>query len=112
MALGTITVNKIVKGGNSSLLIADISVQGDATYAAGGTAGVEATLRAAIEAQDGLAGALGNLDLLGLYQVDALLDSEAKYDVANDKLIVKAADGTQKTGDQSGDTYRLITHWM
>lgn len=112
MALGTITVNKVVREGPGSLMLADISIVGDSNVPAGGTLGVQATLRAAIAAQDGLVGSLSNLDLLGVVKIDANLDDDVHYVAATDALQVRdASDGSEKTGNQSGVTYRVLTYW-
>lgn len=113
MALGTITINKVIKTGNSPVQVVDMSIQGDDSYPTGGTTGAEATLRAALEAGDGLAGSLSNLDLLAAVKADGLIDSDAHYDAGNDTLVVRDGDGAQKANasDQSGETYRLLTFW-
>lgn len=113
MALGTITVNKVIKSGDTPLQHVDVSIVGDDAYATGGTLGLEATLRDAIETGDSLAGSLSGLDLLKVEKIDGLVDSDAHYVVATDALMVRDGDGAQKANasDQSGDTYRLLTLW-
>lgn len=110
MALGTITINKVHKFGNSSELLVDVSVQGDDSYPTGGTAGVEATIKTALAAGSNPGALLGNYDLLGVEHIDALADV-GRYDAANDKLIVRnMSDGAEKGNgtDQSGTTYRFL----
>lgn len=113
MALGTITVNKVIKNGDSPFMVVDVSIVGDDDYTTGGTLLFESTLRDAIEAGDSLAGSLAGLDLLGVEKIDGLVDSDAHYVAATDALMVRDGDGTQKAGasDQSTDTYRLLTFW-
>ena len=107
MALGTFTVNKRFGTSGSSIVHYDVSVVGDDSYPAGGTADAESAIRAGIQGADGLAGSLSNLSLLSVVSISTS-DEMPVYDAAADKLYVKQiSDGAQVSGDQSGTTYRL-----
>jgi hypothetical protein len=109
MALGTITINKVSKFGNSNQLIVDCSIVGDGSYPTGGTTGLEASIRAALAASSHAI--KGNYDLLGIQCVDANIDRVIKYVAATDALLAV----TMSTGAQvanatnlAGETYRVL----
>ncbi len=107
MALGTFTVNKRLTSGNTPVTHYDVSIVGDDTYPAGGTALANSLIRAGIEGADGIAGSLSNLSVISVVSIYAG-DEVPIYDAVNDKLIVKQrSDGVEVSGDQSGTTYRL-----
>lgn len=106
MAIGAITViNKSQMPG--PLNIDEVSFAGDGAYPAGGTAGFQAIIRAALQK--------GNVTLLFVVPMDAG-GYVPFYDVANDKLKVmysdnnNAADGPlieNATANLSGVTFRM-----
>jgi len=99
MALGTITVVEAAAA-QGPLFMDRITVVGDDGYAAGGTAGFEASVQAALGAQR---------EIVGLINDDSNGDFLLQYDHANDKLLVrKISDGAEDTTvDQSGRTYKI-----
>lgn len=112
MALGTITINKVSKFGNSNQLIVDCSVVGDGAYTTGGTLLFEASLRTALAASSHKI--KGNYDVLGVQHIDALLDRQVKYVAATDALIaIQPSAGTQaaNAANLAGETYRLLV-WL
>lgn len=111
MALGEITLITEIVGGGSPIRMAEFTIVGDSNYPSGGTAGFEATLRAAYEDQRELEGSLSNLRLCGIVKQDATIALPI-YDRANDKLVVRTLlDGSEMTGDQDAVTYRVLTIW-
>lgn len=115
MALGTVTVTKIRnRAASSSLKIVEFTVVGDTSYPTGGTLLVEATLRAALEAQDERAGSLSGLDLISAIQCDLVADRIVRYLPNTDALaalVISTGAQVANTTNLSGETYRLVTMW-
>lgn len=104
MALGTLTAIK--KGGQkaSTPTFCDfITVQGDAAYPAGGSAGFQAAFRLAIGGDSRTI--MGVID-----QSDPATLSRLEYDHTNDKLFarVRTTGVESAVSNQSGVTYRLL----
>ena len=101
MALGTIASNAAAGQEGTNIIIHNLTFLGDDAYAAGGTAGFQATVQAAL--------GKGAVEVLGVVPQDCG-DNAPAYDKANDKLkvIVPSTGVELGNGDHSGDTYNLL----
>lgn len=98
MALGTMTLVKSAKGGETPLFVDVVTLVGDGTYSSGGSTGVKAKLNALTK--DTRTPVAVVLNAGGAFT--------AQYDYANEKLIVRnAGDGAEAAANQSGNTYTL-----
>lgn len=110
MALGTITINKVHRFGNSSELLVDCSIVGDGAYTTGGTLLFQASLLTALKAAAAPGPVIGNYELLTVEKMDAITDTTVHYVKATDALMALDGDGIEKAGasSQAGETYRLL----
>lgn len=101
MALGTIASNAAVGQEGSNIIIHNLTFLGDDAYAAGGTAGFQASVQAAL--------GKGSVEVMGVVAQDCG-DNVPVYDKANDKLkvFVMSTGVELGNGDHSADTYNLL----
>lgn len=103
MALGTITVaEQQRKMASAPLGVARLTFLGDDSYAAGGTVGFQALVRAAL-LRDVTVICVAKGGPTGVYT--------AIYDAASDKLYVEDAAGAEASGDLSGTTFNLLVFY-
>jgi len=100
MSLGTLTKLEGGESPNGPLWFERFTLVGDNAYAAGGSVGLLAALRALKKSN--------NLNILAVIGQDNA-GKQLGYDHVNDKLKVYAAGGAEETnGDKSGTTYNLV----
>ena len=101
MALGTAVINgEFKRSASAPLDVVDVSFPGDAAYVAGGTAGFQAYIRNEVLAKR-------NVSVIAVLAAGLNDGYDAIYDVANDKLVLKAGGVEVANGDYSATVFRL-----